>query len=120
MLRAGGAEVSAEGDVTDMAGAMKAQLDGKIGPMPASIFKTLWPRPGAAQPRLDRSGDLVRGSIQGGTFRLATDCGASGGWAATTAAPERGSLTLEGANLEFALLDRLARARGAARARAPR
>ena len=30
---------------TDMAGAMKARLDGKIGAMPASIFKTLWPAP---------------------------------------------------------------------------
>jgi len=31
--QAGGAEVTAQGDVTDMAGVMQAQLDGKIGPM---------------------------------------------------------------------------------------
>jgi len=51
LVRAGGAEVSAEGDVTDMAGAMKARLDGKIGAMPVSIFKTLWPAPLAPRTR---------------------------------------------------------------------
>ena len=77
-LRAGGAEVSAEGDVTDMAGAMKARLDGKIGAMPASIFKTLWPAPLAPRSRDWVVKRLVRGWLQGGTFRLATDAGGSG------------------------------------------
>ena len=43
LLRAGGAEVSAQGDVSDVGGAVKGQLDAKIGPMPAVVFKTLWP-----------------------------------------------------------------------------
>jgi hypothetical protein len=51
-LKAGGAEISAEGDVADMAGAMQARLDGKIGPMPASIFKAIWPAPLAPLARL--------------------------------------------------------------------
>lgn len=104
-LRAGGAEVSAEGDVTDMAGAMKARLDGKIGPMPVSIFKTLWPAPLAPRARDWVVRRLVRGWLQGGSFRLASDATAGGsGWAATTA-PEHGSLTLEGSNLALNIVD---------------
>ena len=104
-LRAGGAEVSAEGDVTDMAGAMKARLDGKIGAMPASIFKTLWPAPLAPRSRDWVVKRLVRGWLQGGSFRLATDAGGGGsGWAATST-PERASLTLQAANLAFNILD---------------
>ena len=104
-VRAGGAEVSAEGDVTDMAGAMKARLDGKIGSMPVSIFKTLWPAPLAPRTRDWVVKRLVRGWLQGGSFRLATDAGPTGsGWAATPT-PERASLTLEGANLAFNIVD---------------
>ena len=89
-LRAGGAEVSAEGDVTDMAGAMKARLDGKIGSMPVSIFKTLWPAPLAPRTRDWVVKRLVRGWLQGGSFRLATDAGRAGsGWAATPDARAR-------------------------------
>jgi hypothetical protein len=100
-LRAGGAEVSAEGDVTDMAGGMQARLDGKIGPMPASVFKTLWPAALAPKSRDWVVNRLVRGWVQGGAFRLTSG---TSGWSANTG-PERGSLTLEGANLGFALLD---------------
>ena len=108
-LRAGGAEISAEGDVTDMAGAMRARLDGKIGPMPASIFKTLWPTELAPRSREWIVKHLVRGWVQGGSFRLSADAGAAGGadagWAGATG-PDRGSLTLEGANLGFSLVDK--------------
>jgi hypothetical protein len=97
-LRAGGAEVTAEGDVADMEGVMQARLGGKIGPMPASVFKALWPAPLAPKSREWVANRLVHGWIQGGAFRLA-----SGGDPNT--GPERGSLTLEGANLGFALLD---------------
>ena len=103
-LRAGGAEVSAEGDVTDMAGVMQAHLDGKIGPMPASTFKTLWPAPLAPRARDWVVRHVVRGWIQGGAFRLASAAPGGSGWAANTG-PEHGSLTLEGANLAFALVD---------------
>ncbi len=99
-LRAGGAELSADGDVTDMAGVMQARLDGKIGPMPASVFKTLWPAPLAPKAREWVVNRLISGWIQGGAFRLTSG---TNGWSAN--GPERGSLTLEGANLGFALLD---------------
>jgi AsmA-like protein len=103
-LRAGGAEVSAQGDVIDMAGGMQAHLDGKIGPMPASTFKTLWPAPLAPKSREWVVRRLVRGWIQGGTFRLASE---SGGGTALPAGGtrEHGSLTLEGANLGLAVVD---------------
>jgi len=105
LVRAGGAEVSAQGDVTDMAGAMKAQLDGRIGPMPAAVFKSLWPSALAPRTRDWVVTRLARGSLQGGSFRLASGAGsATAGWAATSGR-ERGSLTLEGANLAFNILD---------------
>jgi AsmA-like protein/uncharacterized protein DUF3971 len=103
-LRTGGGEILAQGDVTDMAGAMKARLDGKIGPMPASVFKTLWPTALAPRTRDWVIQHLARGWLQGGTFRLASGSENSGVWTATTSA-DRGSLTLEGANLAFALVD---------------
>jgi AsmA-like protein len=103
-LRAGGAEVSAQGDVMDMAGAMQAQLDGKIGPMPVSLFKTLWPAPLAPHARDWTVRRLVRGWIQGGSFRLTSSSGSDRAWAARSG-PEHGSLTLEGANLAFAIVD---------------
>ena len=118
-LRAGGAEVSAEGDVTDMAGVMQAHLDGKIGPMPASTSRRCGPRRWRRRPATGSCRRLVRGWIQGGTFRLASGSGGGSGWAANTG-PERGSLTLEGANLGVRPDRQLARARGASRAGAPR
>lgn len=103
-LRVAGAEVSAQGDVTDLAGAMKARLDGKIGPMSVGAFKAVWP--GALAPRSREwvVKHLVRGWVQGGSFRLASGSSGADGWTATTS-PERGSLTLEGSNLAFSLLE---------------
>ena len=103
-LRVGGAEIVAQGEVTDMAGAMKASLDGKIGAMPASVFKTLWPSALAPRTRDWVVAHLARGWLQGGSFRLASGSETSGVWTATTSA-DRGSLTLEGANLAFALVE---------------
>jgi hypothetical protein len=103
-LRAGGAEVTAEGEVTDMAGAMKARLDGKIGPMPAAVFKTLWPGVLAPRTRDWVVNHLAHGTLRAGSFRLASGSETAGVWTATTSA-DRGSLTLEGADLGFALID---------------
>ena len=103
-LKAGGAEASAQGEVTDMAGAMTARLDGRIGPMPAAVFKTLWPSVLAPRSREWVIKHLARGWLQGGAFRLASGSEPSGVWTATTSA-DKGSLTLEGANLAFALVD---------------
>jgi hypothetical protein len=107
LLRAGGGEVTAEGDLTDMTSSMRARLDGKIGAMPASVFKTLWPAALAPKTRDWVVRRLVRGWVQGGTFQLAPSPDRSGpGWTAGTS-PNRGSLTLEAANLAFAILDNL-------------
>lgn len=105
-LRAGAAEVSAEGDVTGIGSTMQARLEGKVGPMAASTFKALWPATLAPRSRDWVIKHLARGSLEGGAFRLATnaDAVAGAGWAATTA-PAQGSLTLEGANLAFELVE---------------
>jgi hypothetical protein len=103
-LQAGGAEVAAEGEVADMAGAMKARLDGKIGPMSAAVFKTLWPGVLAPRTRDWVVNHLAHGTLRGGSFRLASGSETGGVWTATTSS-DRGSLTLEGANLGFALIE---------------
>jgi hypothetical protein len=103
-LRAGGAEVVAQGDVSDIGGPLKARLDGKIGPMSASVFKTLWPTALAPRTRDWVVNHLASGSLQAGSFRLSSGSEENGVWTATSSA-DRGSLTLEGANLAFALVD---------------
>lgn len=100
-VRAGGADITAEGDVSDLGGPMKARLDGRIGPMPASLFKALWPAAIAPRSREWVSRRLIRGQLQGGTFRVVS------GAPVETNSPnaERASLTLEGSNLAFELVD---------------
>ncbi|HJU31233.1 MAG TPA: AsmA-like C-terminal region-containing protein, partial [Hyphomicrobiaceae bacterium] len=86
-VKAGGADVSAEGVVADAA---QTRIEGRIGPMPASTFKALWPAVLAPKARDWVVEHVARGMVQGGSFRL------GGG--------DRGSLTLEGSNLAFALV----------------
>ena len=105
-LQAGGAEIMAQGAVTDMAGDMKARLDGKIGSMPAAVFKTLWPAVLAPRTRDWVIQHVVGGTLQGGSFHLSSEPEASGVWTATTSA-DRVSLTLEAANLAIALGENL-------------
>ena len=62
LLKAGGGEVSAQGDVSDVSGALKGQLDAKIGSMPVATFKMLWPKLGCA--RYARLGDAKVGARQ--------------------------------------------------------
>ena len=69
LLRAGGAEVSAEGDVAGMGSAPIARLEGKIGAMPEKTFKALWPAALAPQSRAWIGQRLVRGQLQGGSFQ---------------------------------------------------
>ena len=104
LLRAGGGEVTAEGDVTDMVGAMKARLEGKIGAMSISTLKTLWPAPLAPRTRDWVVAHVARGWVQGGAFRLATDSGSKRGPNDPAAHHTSGSLTLEGVNLGFDLI----------------
>jgi hypothetical protein len=97
-LRAGGADITAQGDVSDMAGAMKAQLDGKLGPMPVNVLKMLWPNALAPRTHDWVAQRLVRGHLQGGSFKLVSGHGGA-------SAGDRVSLTLEGTNLAFAVVD---------------
>jgi hypothetical protein len=100
-LRAGGAEITAEGDVTDMAGAMQARLDGNIGPMSIATFKSLWPAALAPRTRDWVLEHVVRGLVQGGSFQLATERAPG---RSPQGVSSRGSLTLEGTDLAFALV----------------
>ncbi len=104
MLRAGGAEVTAEGDVAGMGSAPKARLEGKIGSMPAKTFKALWPAALAPQTRAWLGQRLLRGQLQGGSFKLASSNDREG-WEPTSSAPgsDRVSLTLVGTDLALAV-----------------
>jgi hypothetical protein len=105
LLRTGGSEVSAEGDVSDMGGAMKARLEGKLGTMQPSVFKTLWPSGLAPATRQWIGQHLVRGTLQGGSFKLISAPGAAGqGWTPVQAG-NHASLLLDAVNVELALLD---------------
>jgi AsmA-like C-terminal region len=115
LVRAGGTEISAQGEVADASGVMRTRLEGKIGAMPVSLFKTLWPAWFAPETRNWVSTRLTGGDLQGGTFKLVRGTEpANRGWTPVSDG-DRMTFALEGANLEFALLDglpplRLARA----------
>ncbi|MBX9592211.1 MAG: hypothetical protein K2X43_23205 [Hyphomonadaceae bacterium] len=102
LVKAGGAELSAQGDVSDVAGAVKGQLDAKIGPMPAATFKRLWPSWAAPATRAWVSRRLLRGNLLAGHFRVVH--GTEAGWT-PLGAGDRVSLALEGANIELAVVD---------------
>lgn len=99
-LRAGGADVAAEGDITGLGGDTKARLEGKLGPMTSTQFKALWPSGLATQSRSWVMRNLVRGQLQRGNFRFlqghANERSADG---------DRASLTLEAADVGLRLLD---------------
>ena len=104
VLRAGGAEVVAEGDVAGMGSTPKARLEGKIGPMPAKTFKALWPAALAPQTRAWLGQRLVRGQLQGGSFKLSSSEQREG-WepSSSSTASDLISLTLVGTDLALAL-----------------
>jgi hypothetical protein len=103
-MLAGGAEVSAQGDITDMAGAMQGRLEGKISAMSAETFKALWPGVLAPKSRDWVGRHLVRGNVLGGSFRVASGGGTSGtDWGPGRS--QRVSLAIEGSDLAFNVLD---------------
>lgn len=105
VVRAGGAEVTARGEVSDIGGAIQARLDGKIGAMSVGLFKTLWPSWLAPQARAWASERLLRGEVHGGTFKIVRGSAQSrGDWTPVTD-PDRMTLALEGSNLELAVMD---------------
>ncbi len=103
-LRAGGAEVTAQGDVANVGGTAKGQLEAKIGPMSAAVFKTLWPGWVAPHARTWVVQRLARGNMLGGAFKLVRGVGPPGSDWAPMGSGDRVSFTLEGANLELHLV----------------
>jgi AsmA-like C-terminal region/Protein of unknown function len=107
LLRAGGAEVTAEGDVAGMGSQPSARLEGKIGAMPEKTFKALWPAALAPQSRAWIGQRLVRGQLQGGSFKLTSGEEPQGGERTSRqSAADRVSLTLVASDLALALSDR--------------
>jgi hypothetical protein len=104
VLSAGGTEVAAQGEVTDIGGAVQAKLDGKIGAMSVGLFKTLWPSWLAPQTRAWAAQRLAGGEVHGGTFKIVRGGSPSGGDRTPTAERDRFTLALEGSNLELALM----------------
>jgi AsmA-like C-terminal region/Protein of unknown function len=105
-LKAGGAEVTVEGDVAGMGSAASARLEGKLGPMPAKTFKALWPAALAPQTRAWVGQHLVRGQLQGGAFKLTSSDQPQGAERTLPSSPaDRVSLTLVGSDLALALSD---------------
>jgi hypothetical protein len=105
LVRAGGTEVSALGEVSDIGGAIQARLEGKIGAMSVALFKTLWPSWLAPQTRSWTARRLVGGDVHGGTFKIVRGTAKqTGGWTPVSDG-DRMTLALEGANLEFSVLD---------------
>lgn len=105
VLRVGGTEVRAAGDVSDITGAVRARLDAQIGAMPVSLFKTLWPGWIAPGTRSWLSTRLTGGNVDGGVLKVVQGYGSASGGQAATGDADRVSLTLEGSNLELDLAD---------------
>ena len=103
-LRAGGAEVTAQGDVANVGGTAKGHLEAKIGPMSAAVFKTVWPGWVAPHARTWVVQRLARGNILGGAFKLVRGVGPPGSDRAPMGSGDRVSFTLEGTNLELHLV----------------
>ena len=104
-VRAGGTEVSVLGEVSDIGGAIQARLEGKIGTMSVALFKTLWPSWLAPQTRSWTARRMVGGDVHGGAFKIVRGTAKpTGGWTPVSDG-DRMTLALEGANLEFSVLE---------------
>lgn len=104
-VRVAGAELSAAAELADIGGASQARIEGKIGAMTVGLFKALWPGWLVPQTRAWIRKRLAGGNVHGGTFKIVRGGSRpSSGWALVTE-EDRLSLTLEGSNLEFAMLD---------------
>jgi hypothetical protein len=107
LVRAGGTELDAQGEMADVGGVMRTRLEGKIGAMPVGVLKALWPAWLAPETRNWVSTRLTRGTVQGGTFKVAGGSEpARRDWTPVSDG-DRMTFTLEGADLEFVLLERL-------------
>lgn len=101
-LRVGGTEVSAKAEVAGLGKAAKVRLDAKIGAMPVGLLKALWPSWIAPDARSWVAARLRSGAVHGGTFKVVQGYDPQGN---DQAEGDRVSLTLEGSNLEFELVE---------------
>ena len=103
LVQAGGAELTARGEMADVGGVMKTRLEGKIGGMPLSLLTTLWPAWLAPETRVWVSSHIKGGTVEGGTFKVLHGAEQPNrGWAPVSDG-DRMSFALEGANLELVL-----------------
>lgn len=105
VIEAGGTEVSAEGELSTVGSVVEARLEGKIGAMPVSLFKTLWPGWLAPATRTWASTRVTRGDVESGAFKIVRKAGRQGADWTPVVDGESVTLTLEGTNLEFTLVD---------------
>ncbi len=99
VIRAGGAQVDAVGEIGTALGNRSIRVDGRIGPATAAVAKAVWPRflgPGA---RRWVGRQVTKGRLLGGTFKVAMSGRASETFSAREA--ERISLSLEIADAAF-------------------
>lgn len=107
VFRAGGTEIAARGDIVGLGGgsgrdgALQGTLDGRIGAMPLSTLRLLWPASLAPGARAWVAANVSKGLVNGGNFRLASS--------ADPTQPARMSLTLEGTNTEVRITPNLPR-----------
>ena len=107
LVQAGGAELSARGEMADVGGVMKTRFEGKIGGMPLRLLTTLWPAWLAPETRVWVSSRLKGGTVQGGTFKVLHGTEQPNrGWAPVSNG-DRMTFALEGANLELVLHEKL-------------
>jgi hypothetical protein len=107
LVQAGGTDLVAQGEMADVSGVMKTRLEGRIGAMPVSMLTTLWPAWLAPETRVWVSSRLKGGTVQGGTFKVLRGIEQPNrGWAPVSD-DDRMAFTLEGADLELALDERL-------------
>jgi AsmA-like protein len=105
VVRAGGAEMTALAEIADLGGVSQARIEGKIGPMTVGLFKTLWPSWVGPQTRTWVGKRLVGGNVEGGTFKIVRGGSRPGSGWTPVADEDRLSFSLEGSNLELAVLD---------------
>ncbi len=99
-LAAGGARVSANGEMTTGTATPSTRIDATMSPMSLPTLKALWPRAVTPAARKWVGERLTRGTLKSGTFKLLT-----GEFLKTTDATpgrtERLSLVIEGGDLEM-------------------
>ena len=71
-MKAGEAQVSAEGEFQSGAGGPRARFDGKMSPMPLDTFKAIWPRALAPAAREWAGKNLKRAKLKSGTVKYAS------------------------------------------------